>query len=167
MSTVAIAARLSERYEQVGEYLKAAEAYESAYSYNNAIENYRKAGLLDKVIELVERTGDYYEAAHVALDPLHQMAGRMVLVEGEVEPHQVGEQIGADVGHVEPCLGVEVGVALGEPPAAGRDGADAPPLAVADGVDLVDHRAGGGVARTTSGPSATTAHRRTTTTTKL
>ncbi len=60
--------KAAERYEQVGEYLKAAEAYEAAYSFNKAIEAYRKADCLDKVIVLVERTGEYFEAAHVALE---------------------------------------------------------------------------------------------------
>jgi tRNA A-37 threonylcarbamoyl transferase component Bud32/Tfp pilus assembly protein PilF len=60
--------KAGERYAQVGEYLKAAEAYEAAYSFNNAIEAYRKADRLDKVIVLIERTGEYFEAAHVALE---------------------------------------------------------------------------------------------------
>jgi len=60
--------KAAERYQEAGEHLKAAEAYETAYDYHNAIEAYRQAGCLEKVIELLERTGEYFEAAHAALE---------------------------------------------------------------------------------------------------
>jgi tetratricopeptide (TPR) repeat protein len=60
--------KAAERYERAGENLKAAEAYEAAYDYHNAIDAYKQAGCLEKVIELLEKTGDYFEAANIALE---------------------------------------------------------------------------------------------------
>ncbi len=60
--------KAGERYEQAGEYLKAAEAYEIAYDYQGAIDAYQKAGCPEKVIELLERTGEYFEAGRVSLE---------------------------------------------------------------------------------------------------
>ncbi len=60
--------KAAERYQKAGENLKAAEAYEAAYDYQNATEAYRQAGCLEKVVELLEKTGDYFEAANVALE---------------------------------------------------------------------------------------------------
>jgi tetratricopeptide (TPR) repeat protein len=60
--------KAGERYEKAGEHLKAGEAYEAAYDYQGAIEAYRRAGCLEKVSALLERNGEYFEAAQVALE---------------------------------------------------------------------------------------------------
>ena len=55
------------RYLQAGDTLRAAAAYEAAFDYENAIDAYQSAGQPTKAMELLEKTGRYYEAAVVAL----------------------------------------------------------------------------------------------------
>ncbi len=60
--------RAGERYRETGDYAKAAEAYEAAFDYEAAIDCHRRAGNRDRVQELLEKTGRYFEAGQAALE---------------------------------------------------------------------------------------------------
>ncbi len=55
--------RAAEIYSAVGDLLRAGRAYEEAEEYESAIVCYRDAGAIPKLIEVLEKTGDYFEAA--------------------------------------------------------------------------------------------------------
>ena len=53
-------------YAEAGDMRRAAEAYEAAYDYDRAIDAYRAVGDATKLMELLEKTGRWFEAAVVA-----------------------------------------------------------------------------------------------------
>jgi tetratricopeptide (TPR) repeat protein len=58
--------RAARKYKESGDLLEAARAFEATYDYEAAIECYRDVGELDKVMELLEKTGGFMEAALIA-----------------------------------------------------------------------------------------------------
>jgi len=58
----------AEQHAAAGDPLKAARAYEAGFEYGPAIDAYRAAGAHDKVLELLEKTGRFYEAGTLALE---------------------------------------------------------------------------------------------------
>jgi len=55
--------RAAEIYTAVGDLLRAGRAYEEAEDFRSAIVCYRDAGAIPKLIDVLEKTGDYFEAA--------------------------------------------------------------------------------------------------------
>ena len=55
--------RAAEIYSAVGDLLRAGRAYEEAEDFESAIVCYRDAGAIPKLIDVLEKTGDYFEAA--------------------------------------------------------------------------------------------------------
>jgi tetratricopeptide (TPR) repeat protein len=55
--------RAAEIYSTVGDLLRAGRAYEEAEDFESAIVCYRDAGAIPKLIDVLEKTGDYFEAA--------------------------------------------------------------------------------------------------------
>jgi tetratricopeptide (TPR) repeat protein len=60
--------RAAERYRELGDHAQAGEAYEAAFDYDAAIDCHRQAGNTAKVVELLEKTGRYFEAGQSALE---------------------------------------------------------------------------------------------------
>ena len=60
--------KAADQYRQGGDLARAAAAYEAAYDYDAAIECYRGAGQLDKVMDLLEKTGASFDAGTAALE---------------------------------------------------------------------------------------------------
>jgi tetratricopeptide (TPR) repeat protein len=60
--------RAGERYRETGDFARAAEAYEAAFDYDAAIDCHRTAGNVVKALELLEKTGRYFEAGEAALE---------------------------------------------------------------------------------------------------
>jgi tetratricopeptide (TPR) repeat protein len=58
----------AEEHARAGDPLQAARAYEAAFDYAAAIEAYRNAGAKPKVLELLEKTGRFFEAGALALE---------------------------------------------------------------------------------------------------
>jgi tetratricopeptide (TPR) repeat protein len=58
----------AERHAAAGDPLAAAQAYEAAFDYVAAIDAYRNAGANEKALELLEKTGRFYEAGMLALE---------------------------------------------------------------------------------------------------
>jgi len=56
----------AEQHAAAGDPLKAARAYEAGFEYAAAIDAYRAAGAFDKALELLEKTGRFYEAGTLA-----------------------------------------------------------------------------------------------------
>jgi hypothetical protein len=60
--------RAAEEHARAGEPLQAARAYEAAFEYAAAIDAYTQAGATDKALELLEKTGRFFEAGTLALE---------------------------------------------------------------------------------------------------
>ena len=60
--------KAGDQYRQSGDLGRAAAAYEAAYDYDAAIECYRSAGVLEKVMDLLEKTGASFDAGVAALE---------------------------------------------------------------------------------------------------
>jgi tetratricopeptide (TPR) repeat protein len=58
----------AELHRESGDLLAAARAYEAAYDFGNAIDCYRQLGDFEKVIGLLEKNGDLFEAGELALE---------------------------------------------------------------------------------------------------
>jgi len=58
----------AELHRDSGDLLAAGRAYEAAYDFGNAIDCYRQLGDFDKVIGLLEKNGDLFEAGELALE---------------------------------------------------------------------------------------------------
>jgi len=58
----------AEQFALAGDPLKAAQAYEAGFEYAAAIDSYRAAGVHDKALELLEKTGRFFEAGALALE---------------------------------------------------------------------------------------------------
>jgi tetratricopeptide (TPR) repeat protein len=58
--------RAADAYHEAGDLVAAARNFESAYDYENAIDCYRDLGDWEKVMYLLETTGDYFAAAQAA-----------------------------------------------------------------------------------------------------
>jgi tetratricopeptide (TPR) repeat protein len=58
----------AEEHARAGDPLQAARAYEAAFDYASAIEAYRNAGAGDKALDLLEKTGRFFEAGALALE---------------------------------------------------------------------------------------------------
>ena len=58
----------AEEHARAGDPLQAARAYEAAFDYGAAIEAYRNAGAADKALDLLEKTGRFFEAGALALE---------------------------------------------------------------------------------------------------
>jgi tRNA A-37 threonylcarbamoyl transferase component Bud32 len=55
-------------HARAGDALQAARAFEAAFDYASAIDAYRNAGAPDKALELLEKTGRFYDAGVLALE---------------------------------------------------------------------------------------------------
>jgi len=61
-------AQAAEAYQAAGDLASAARCYESAYDWPNAIECYQDLGDIDKVLALMERSGEIFEAGCLAAE---------------------------------------------------------------------------------------------------
>jgi tetratricopeptide (TPR) repeat protein len=60
--------RAGEAYQAAGDLSAAARCYEAAYDYDNALECYREAGNDAKALEILEKTGAFFDAGRLAID---------------------------------------------------------------------------------------------------
>ncbi len=58
----------AEQHIEAGDPLKAAQAYEAGFEYAAAIDAYRAGGAPDKALELLEKTGRFFEAGALAVE---------------------------------------------------------------------------------------------------
>jgi tRNA A-37 threonylcarbamoyl transferase component Bud32 len=58
----------AEEHARAGDPLEAARAYEAAFDYGAAIDAYRAAGEIEKTLELLEKTGRFFEAGTLTME---------------------------------------------------------------------------------------------------
>ncbi|MGH7286452.1 MAG: hypothetical protein ACREI8_00320, partial [Myxococcota bacterium] len=58
----------AQQHAAAGDHLKAAQAYEAGFEYAAAIDSYRAGGAPDKALELLEKTGRFFDAGALALE---------------------------------------------------------------------------------------------------